>query len=490
MKKMVALFIIFLLVVLSATVICFQDDFFGETHSEPFHVGVTYGGDSIQEALLLIDKVKDYTNLFVLQSGMLQHNLSSVEQVCDYAVDSGLDIIVYFSSYNAQKDATAAFLNTAQTRWGNHFLGLYYGDESGGKMLDDVAHLYNITDFGDIHKDKFGYSVVQKNGSISCASTYMLAGTITLDYYNTDTENGTTTTYFTNGTIRLFNYYTEDFTKNQVLLYQPNGTVILQKDWTEYQVVTDKGNISQFEPYQNIYDSRPLPTYEQAATGYVENLKPTLDWVHNQTDANIFTSDYALYWWDYQSGYDVVFAELGWNNTVAQEIGLVRGAAKMQDKNWGTIITWTYNHPPYLTNGEEMYDQMRTSYECGANYVIIYNHYDEGMNNTYGTLQEEHFQALEQFWNKVVKDPFAAERGSIKSEAVLVLPQNYGWGMRTQNDKIWGILDADESSQQIWEQTHRLLEQHGTKLDIVYEDPKFPVEGKYPTVVYWNQTSG
>jgi hypothetical protein len=79
------------------------------------------------------------------------------------------------------------------------------------------------------------------------------------------------------------------------------------------------------------------------------------------------TSDYALYWWDYQGGYDTVFAQLGWNNTVAQEIGLVRGAADLQGKDWGTIITWKYMQAPYLPDGDEMFDQMKTSYKAGAN---------------------------------------------------------------------------------------------------------------------------
>ena len=40
--------------------------------SQPFHVGVTFGGDNSADAKILIDKVKDYTNLFVVASGPLQ----------------------------------------------------------------------------------------------------------------------------------------------------------------------------------------------------------------------------------------------------------------------------------------------------------------------------------------------------------------------------------------------------------------------------------
>ncbi|GAG35080.1 unnamed protein product, partial [marine sediment metagenome] len=31
--------------------------------------------------------------------------------------------------------------------------------------------------------------------------------------------------------------------------------------------------------------------------------------------------------------------------------------------------------------------------------------------------------------------------------------------------------------------------QYGTSLDIVYDDPAFPVTGKYPKIYYWNQTT-
>ena len=36
----------------------------------PFYFGVTYCGNSVGDAKQLIDKVKTYTNLFILQSGI------------------------------------------------------------------------------------------------------------------------------------------------------------------------------------------------------------------------------------------------------------------------------------------------------------------------------------------------------------------------------------------------------------------------------------
>ena len=106
----------------------------------------------------------------------------------------------------------------------------------------------------------------------------------------------------------------------------------------------------------------------------------------------------------------------------------------------------------------------------------------------YGTLQEEHFVALENFWNEVVQNSDVSQ-GSIKGETVLVLPENYGWGMRRPDDKIWGLWGPDEKSQQIWELSHNLLDQYGLGLDIVYDDSEFPVDGKYNQIFYWNQTS-
>ena len=59
-----------------------------------FYVGVTYCGNSVIEAERLIDRVKNYSNLFVLQSGPLMYNVNVSEQICDYAVKAGLNIII------------------------------------------------------------------------------------------------------------------------------------------------------------------------------------------------------------------------------------------------------------------------------------------------------------------------------------------------------------------------------------------------------------
>jgi hypothetical protein len=108
---------------------------FGEDEKQKqFLVGVTYGGNSTQEAKTLIDKVSSYTNLFVLQSGSLKNNPPAVNEVGDYAVAKGLHFAAYFDVLTSADKAK--WVGTATERWGDMFAGVYLGDEPGGKMLD------------------------------------------------------------------------------------------------------------------------------------------------------------------------------------------------------------------------------------------------------------------------------------------------------------------------------------------------------------------
>ena len=91
------------------------------------------------------------------------------------------------------------------------------------------------------------------------------------------------------------------------------------------------------------------------------------------TEFQLFTSDYALYWYDYEAGYNTVFAEFGMNYSRQLNIALVRGAATVQNKDWGVILDWTYTQPPYLENGTELYNDMVLAYENGAKYIIVFD---------------------------------------------------------------------------------------------------------------------
>src|SRR4030065_2341513 len=62
---------------------------------DEFHFGVTYGFNTTQEAKLLIDKVKDYTDLFVIDSWDMTTHETLLNGVCDYAAEAGLIFILY-----------------------------------------------------------------------------------------------------------------------------------------------------------------------------------------------------------------------------------------------------------------------------------------------------------------------------------------------------------------------------------------------------------
>jgi hypothetical protein len=60
--------------------------------------------------------------------------------------------------------------------------------------------------------------------------------------------------------------------------------------------------------------------------------------------------------------------------------------------------------------------------------------------------------------------------------------------MRRIDDRIWGFWGPDQKSAQVWDVTSKLLSQYGLRLDIVYDDPAFPITNKYSQIYYWNQT--
>ena len=366
-----------------------------------FHVGVTFCGNTTAQAKLLINKVRTYTNLFVLQSGPVSKNETATQEICDYAITSGLDTIVYFGWFDPDCPWQLPWIESAKQQWGKRFLGVYYYDEPGGIQLEgNWSHYFQI--------------------------------------------------------IKRFNS-------------------------TRYQL-----HALAIEAYLN--GSSMFRSHDDSAAVYIATFQNYRDIkALKERSTTMFTSDYALWWWNYQAGYDVLFAQFGWNNSEVQDMALVRGASRMQNKSWGAMITWKYDEPPYLDSAEETYRQMRMAYDAGASYVVVFN-YPQIEGNPYGILTDEHFRALERFWCSVVS-PFSQKTisKSTQAEAVLVLPRNYGWGMRRIDDRIW-YWGPDEKSPQVWNISRRLLSEYGVRLDIVYDDEAFPVEGKYSKICYWNGT--
>jgi hypothetical protein len=340
-KKILAVVLIALITIVFFIALKPTPNSSSENNAKAFYVGVTFSSNTTAEAKLLIDRVKDCTNLLVVDSGPVSKNQTSLNEICDYAVSNGLHIIVYFGKFDL--DWQIPWISAAENRWGSYFLGIYFFDEPAGSLLDTYG---------------------------SFLKTYQPAN--------------------------------DDAVAN-----------LLINSWLT------------------------MPGLNSAKT------------IPNSPTA--FTSDYSLYWFDYQCGYDVLLSQFGWNNNRTEDIAMVRGAARAQNKSWGVIVTWTNDSLPYLETGDQLYNDMILAYNNGAKYIVVFNY---PIINSYGVLTPDHFEALQKFWNVVEDDPVQT---NFQAQNVLVLPRNYGWGMRSPNDTIWGLWEPDAKSPQVWKITQTLL---------------------------------
>jgi hypothetical protein len=353
-----------------------------------FFFGVSFGQDTVEEAKLLIEKVKDYTNFIVINSWDISTNETALNKICDYATDAGMNFMVYIYISSSHYPWQLSWVETAPEKWGSKFLGIYLYDEPGGKQIDDGQW---------------------------------------------------------------------DFLPAYPEVIRPH--------------------------FENVSD------YDDAATRFVASISSTRNMqLLKNLSIPVFTSDYALYWFDYLAGYDTILVQLGWNHNSAKHIGLCRGAANAQGKDWGAIITWTYYEPPYLASGPEILQEMIATYVAGAKYVVVFNYArDAETEEAFCILQEEHFAAMEEFWDYVQNHP---ERyGQMRGRVAFVLPRDYGWGLRRLEDNVWGLWPADEKALVIWERLHWLLDRYGLELDVVYEDAAFDYENKYAKIYFWNTIS-
>jgi hypothetical protein len=412
------------------------------TSSGDFFFGVTFGGNTTSQAKLLIDKVKDYTNLFVINSWDITTNETALTEICNYAVGAEMNVMVFFS-----------------------FVFYNYTDQEGNDLISGPPEKQE--------ESLVYYNYTHQSGSVYNSSSWEELGVspFHMSWLNKARERWGD---------KFLGVYLYD---------EPGGKQIDTGFWNrrasgESDVWFAAGDIATF---RNVSD------YADAANAFVRSLSlsGSMQHVINSSIPDsinspmpVFTSDYALYWFDYLAGYDAVFAELGWDNAETQHIALCRGAANVQNKQWGAIITWADNKPPYVANSDAMFQQMLTAYYAGANYLIIFNH---PQLNPYGALTEDHFDAMKRFWNQIHAFP-ASMSGMGKGEVAFVLPKDYGWGMRNPDDNIWGCWSADGLSPLIWENINKLIAKYGQKLDIIYDDPQFNFTEKYSKIYFWNST--
>ena len=376
-KVAIAIAVSLIVIVLLSLFLLFNWGSSNQTPCREFYVGVEYAyGNQSREVSALVDKVKDYTNLFVLGAEM-SSDRSDLTNACKYIYAANLSFIVQFKGLDTYSYNITSWMLEAKLKYGNQFLGIYRYDEPGGRQLDGTPDIQLI-----------------------------------------------------------------------------NSTVISLN-----------------------------ATYSQISNAYVGNLS-YFPAYYLQFTPKIFTADYALYWFDYKAGYTTLFGEFVGNESRQRHIGLCRGAAEAYNKDWGTIITWKYNEFPYLETGEELYNDLSLSYSAGAKYAVVFSYPKIG---EYGTLTEEHFDALKRFWNTLHSNP--SSFGLNNAQVAYIVPADYGFGFRKPDDIIWGLRPADDMSSKIYNDILALTGRYGAHLNILYDEPTIvSLVANYKEVFYWNQT--
>ncbi len=226
--------------------------------------------------------------------------------------------------------------------------------------------------------------------------------------------------------------------------------------------------------------------YTDASNMFVKNMSKYLNDIRvgwQTDDFPLITSDYALHEFDYRAGYDAILAEFAWDNIRPLNIALVRGAANVHGKNWGIMITRSLNDSQGAESGQKMYDDMVLAYQNGAKYIVLFDY----PNFAQGILNQEHFNALKQFWQYIQNHP--RTNGIPADEKVAyVLPKDYGFGFRNANDKIWGLWEADNQSAKIFGDLNSWIQQYPQKLDVIYEDNLPGSRYAYGKILFWNGT--
>ncbi len=382
-RKTATLTTILLIIIIAASVVLAANWFSNQKIQPEFYMGVEYAyGESVDEVKALVDKVKDYTNFFVMGSLGLTFNKTALDEACDYIFNAKLNFIVLFTSSRMYDSSTTIgfseqytifnWMEDAKQKYGDKFLGIYRYQEPGGNQLDRGSEML-ITSGTD-------YAHVSQNYTFNLGS--------------------------------IVNFYLD---------YSPR----------------------------------------------------------------VFTADYGLYWFDYKSSYTSVFVEFGWNHSRPLHVALTRGAASAFNRDWGGIVTWTFEQPPYLQSGEDLYNDLKIAWDNGAKYAVVFSYPKIG---PYGILTEEHFDAIKRFWQYTQQNP--GTYGSQRASVVYVLPRDYGFGFRSATDTIWGLFSADELSAKVWDDANKLTATYGFSLDIVFDEPEVTgdLQNRYSKVFYWNQT--
>jgi hypothetical protein len=380
------------------------------------YVGIDVAYADMETITNLIDEISSYTNLFIVGCTAITQNETQLNNICQYLYDKDMSFIIYQNTPIQYQ--TFTYNNSRQS---------------------DRISPYNQTaprNSSSPFNRSPNWTIPQQSSNFAASSV----------------SNWTETAKNKWGAKFLGIYYCDE----------PAGRQLdLDPDWT---IVKSANN------------------YTDATNQFVKAENNSVYWFKNSysnwTNVSLFTSDYALYQFDYESGYDVVLAQLGWNLSRQLNIALCRGAATLQNKDWGVIVTWEYTESPYLESGSKLYEDLVLAYNNGAKYISVFDS-NEAYNQS--TLSQDHLSALKQFWQYIQDNPRSAS--SARDRVAFVLPEDYGYGFRGPTDSIWGLWTADSLSYNLCVSVDNKLAEYETKLDIVYNTTQVQTSG-YKALFY------
>ncbi len=135
------------LIALFAVSIFFELDPITTPHSPDFYVGVEFAySNNLSDSQVnvnclkaLVDKVENYTNLFIIGIPEISLNQTALTESCDYISNAGLHFIILFTDTTQYRYDVTNWTTNAHENYGNLFLGVYRIDEPGGKELDNAT---------------------------------------------------------------------------------------------------------------------------------------------------------------------------------------------------------------------------------------------------------------------------------------------------------------------------------------------------------------
>ena len=128
----------------------------GQSSEPEFFVGVEYAIDnySVEGCKKLVDRVKNFTNFFVIDTVGITYDIYKLNETCNYIYDSGMYFMVFFLPLHEEYEASLEYeqhnrlflrynyyphlwIADAKEKYGDKFLGAYVMDEPGGHQLDN-----------------------------------------------------------------------------------------------------------------------------------------------------------------------------------------------------------------------------------------------------------------------------------------------------------------------------------------------------------------